>query len=508
MNLNNPLGKVSSKSSSLLGKGSSESKPTIIQMKKSGQKGVNESKKYDIKGFVVAILKKVVTAIVLFIIGGVVIYSSRVAQANILPVCRDKQPFTSIKTKIKETIVDFNSIEVTNDEGEINLAKSKSTKIVFPLDENMTMMNKNRFFHYLKLMTNPNNSISNPVFNFLGTIMTMAVQYHFILTTKMYNYVNITLPDWAKVIFSPFIYLFILVVVPVYNMWNLIQQWFFNLPLLYGKKVSKMMSSDPSKSKKWDSSPFLFFTLDAILPFWISILALFSGILPIICMALSLIIGILFSIIPYSVFIKGEYANDRSKKYGIFKTIIDLFKNKFWIFIYFISLYLIVDANKFFGTMGGVISFVVCLFLFMFTTLYDTNKVSPSSMLTSGVAGVEQQKRTCSSFMDLFSFVYELYDVLTCAPGDTPQDTASTNVKAPLPPPPAKTDVSTTPITPTMATTTPASANVTSTKTPLPPPPAKTVVSTTPVAPTTATTPAIANVTSAKAPVTKAIAKK
>jgi len=38
MNLNNPLGKVSSKSSSLLGKGSSESKPTIIQMKKSGQK--------------------------------------------------------------------------------------------------------------------------------------------------------------------------------------------------------------------------------------------------------------------------------------------------------------------------------------------------------------------------------------------------------------------------------------------------------------------------------------
>jgi hypothetical protein len=75
--------------------------------------------------------------------------------------------------------------------------------------------------------------------------------------------------------------------------------------------------------------------------------------------------------------------------------------------------------------------------------------------------------------MDLFSFVYELYDVLTCAPGDTPQDTASTNVKAPLPPPPAKT-----------------------------------VVSTTPVAPTTATTPAIANVTSAKAPVTKAIAKK
>lgn len=393
----------------------------IIQIKRAGKTGSKITKKYDIMGFAKKLGKQIVNICVLFAIGGTVLYSSRVAQSNILPICRNKQPFTGTSATIRETTVDFNSIEVSNEDGDTDMQKSKSTKIVFPIEENMSMMNKNRVFHFLKVMTNPNNHNSNSVSYFLGTLFKIAIQYHFLMTTKIYNFVNESLPEWAIVVTSPFIYLIALFVVPVYNMFNIIQQWFFNLSLLNSTKTAKMIYMNPEKSKKWQSDPLYFFSMDSIMPIWTSVIMLFTGVLPILAITIGILIGILFSLIPYTTFIKSEYATDRTKQYGVFGAIKDLFKNKFWLFSYLISMYIIVDAKEFFGMYGAVVSVLVCFFLYMFTTIYDTNHTNPSALLTSGIAGSQQQTRNCSSFMDWFTFVYDLF---TCKSDITPDKTA------------------------------------------------------------------------------------
>lgn len=353
--------------------------------------------------FITTILTQVASVVVLFGIGASVIYSARVAQSNILPTCIFNEPYTSFKPKLIQTTVDFNGISITDKNGN-DTNNSKSTKIIFPIGENMEMMNKGLLFRMLRPMVNPNNFISNPITYFIGTVIQKSCAQHFNIVNIIYNIINDYFSDTFIIIFSPFIYLFVLFFPPIINFWIIIYEWFKNIGLLDKTKYNN----------KWESHSFISNIWIYIWSRCISILLLFIGVIPLFAIFLTTLFTIMFSIIPYTNFIKSEYKDDSDKKYGVFKTFKDLFLNKAWLIAYILSYFVIIDTSEIFGSYSALIVVIVCVFFWIFTSLYNTNNPSKLSYITPGLVGVGQTPRSCvppKDFIDkLLDALKDIYD--------------------------------------------------------------------------------------------------
>ena len=231
-------------------------------------------------------------------------------------------------------------------------------------------MSNGLLFRMLRPMINPSNYVSNSISYFIGTIIQKACTSHFSVTNSVYNFANNYFSDSVIVILSPFIYLFALVIPPIVNFWYIIIQWFSNINLLDKIKAKKGFANDGSKQWKNASGFFNYGTY--IFTRLISIILLFTGIIPLFATLLTFVLTLMFSIIPYTNFIKSQYKNNPDKKYGVYSTFKDLLLNKMWLIAYIISYFILSDISETFGLYPALIGFVVCILFWAFTTLYKS----------------------------------------------------------------------------------------------------------------------------------------
>ena len=140
----------------------------------------------------------------------------------------------------------------------------------------------------------------------------------------------------------------------------------------------------------------------------ISICLFLFSILPTLGLVFAMLFLLMYSIIPYTAHLKSYFATDSTKSYGVLSVFKDIFINKTYIFMYIISIYLIMDANSFLSNYSAFLALVGCLILYFFTSMYDSNKPTAVEHITPGIGGYEVPSRDCKppppidqpSFMD------------------------------------------------------------------------------------------------------------
>ena len=112
----------------------------------------NSNTTSDFKGFIKNYLLSIVFTIGIFIIGGIGLYTTKIAQSNILPDNIELAPYTIKDRVVKDIEVNINIIKPLFFSKDENILLQKST---FNSQEYLDSFNKN-FLCYLKKSADPN----------------------------------------------------------------------------------------------------------------------------------------------------------------------------------------------------------------------------------------------------------------------------------------------------------------------------------------------------------------
>ena len=368
-----------------------ENKDNAINNKRESKKN-KKPKKPDFKNFIKTFGTQVFTFIISLFLGAVVLYSARAAQTNLLPTCLNEQPFNDITADIKSIDVDFN-IFGSGD-------SIKSTKINFPVEENSNLIDKGMFFKSLKSMMDPKNPSATAFSLFFATIFQKMIAMHFSVSSGIFKTINSSLSELFIILLGPFLYLFSIIIPFIVDMWYFLYVWFFNLDILNSQKHEMRVNANSGKRGpavigkaliwKKESSQFW-----SIIYMIISICLFLFSILPTLGLVFAMLFLLMYSIIPYTAHLKSYFATDSTKSYGVLSVFKDIFINKTYIFMYIISIFLIMDANSFLSNYSAFLAFIGCLILYFFTSMYDSNKPTAVEHITPGIGGYEVPSRHC-----------------------------------------------------------------------------------------------------------------
>ena len=188
---------------------------TIVDDKKNETTGIdasgNKVNAINFKGFVISYILSLLVIIffLIFIIGSLGLFTTKVAQANILPDNINSYPYTDLTSNIssKNKTIDINIIRPTIF-AEYN--EILSQKIQFNKNDYLnTFTNEHSIFNMLKQGKNADNPsiLSNVTLYFVTVIEhTLAINYKF-MNTIFRGFAN--LPEWLIMILYAFCGIFI-----------------------------------------------------------------------------------------------------------------------------------------------------------------------------------------------------------------------------------------------------------------------------------------------------------
>lgn len=322
-----------------------------------------------IGGFANVLISQIITLIVIVVIGSLFLYTGKVAQTNLLPTNLEYKPYTDVSPPIITKPVDINILH--NAKGDF------STKIEFPLDENLENMSSS--FTILK------NFISGPTSNiyklYIGKSLEQAISLNFTVINTVYNFSNTYLPETLIVHLGPIMLLFIQLITFIINMFYLSILWFSNIHLLFSEKTESNGKTVWTDGNMW-----------SLLNFSVAILSI--GIFILLFFICGIIIPILALLIScycffYPLFMKSKYSQT-TKSYGIVETIKNVFKFKKKIIMIILSICIIADAGSSMGPYSALVAGVACFGFIVFSSVYDNYVPKQTDHLTSGIGDFKQ----------------------------------------------------------------------------------------------------------------------
>ena len=320
--------------------------PAPITMKESGS-------------FLLILLGKLFVLGIVVVVGTCLVYTCRVSQSNILPTDMNFTPYTDVIPTIVggDKVVNIDIVKTA--EGIF------STKLIFPLAENMSDLRNKGFIGYLNKLKDP--KANNSFYLYIATTIQQILANNLAIINWVYGSIVNNFFNESMIIFlAPFLSVFVNFCTSIINGFYFAFLLFYNLPLFF--------STTTSDKTAWTSNSMWSFMnwWKTLIVVWVAILAfLFVGI-GIIVPAVAALSTIFCALLPLFMTAKkvdGE-GDTTNASYSIKDALKNVLKYKMSLIMYIISFFVIVDANASFGGYEAFIAVVACLLLYFFTNVY------------------------------------------------------------------------------------------------------------------------------------------
>jgi hypothetical protein len=326
--------------------------------------------------YIKVILKQIVYICFLVVIGALFLYTCKVAQSNLLPVCLDLSPFTDKSLKFTKVATE-----------DINIVKTAdgifSTKITFPTEENIEMIHNalgwiNDWKHGPKSTTTK---------LWMATMTEQIISVNFTIKNIICNAINSALPETFIIMFGAFFALIIHCILVLVNGIFMCYLWFSKMHLLFSKSTQ-----DDKGNTNWeDKSIFEESWLWGLIYLYMFVISfIYTGWLVI--PMLLILISIFVTWFPFSI--KSTLLNT-DIPYGVMSTIKNVFRFKLNIIMIVLSILLISNTSANFGIYSAILSIVACVILYFFYNIYAAYMPNDSDFSTPGLGDYEQSMYSC-----------------------------------------------------------------------------------------------------------------
>lgn len=305
--------------------------------------------------------------ILIFIIGTLGLYTTKVAQSNILPDNIGLAPYTNLDRVLKDINVDLNIMRPTILS---DYNKCFSQKAVFNSQEYLDSF-KNGFLCYLKKNADPTKGAFANAPLFFSYVYDSIVSANFIAINSIFLYLSY-LPEWLIMMFYGFFGIFIWVGLYFFNMIISIFYHFINIPQLF-----RMPAED---DKKWEANKNIsFFHITKLLLFfflWIPVGLMSTFMMP-----------LFFTIYGLISPLFASYKINGSKSFNVFDFIKDTFVYKKYFFFILATLSLLNNGIKAFGNSSLIVIIIAIIFAYIMG-LY--NNEMPENGVDGFTAGIKE----------------------------------------------------------------------------------------------------------------------
>lgn len=340
------------------------------------KKNKSDKPKSELLNFAVGILIQLIVFGIIIIFGSLFLYTGKVAQSNILPNCLAYAPYTDISSPLKEIPIDINVVKTEKG--------AWSTKIKFPIEENMKTING--ALEFLKKMIN--GPKTNVFKLYIATTLQEVIACNFNVINTVYNFINEYIPETLIVLIGPFLSFFIYILTGLIDSIYLIILWFRNIPLLFSEKTETANSTTWKNGDMW-----------GLLTWYWSLFYIFIFIILFFVLGISFIIPILSFLVStfcilFPLFMKSRSA-ETNKPYGVSETIKNILKFKMSIIMILLSLNIIGSTSSNFGGYAAFVAIVACVLLYFFSSIYQPYMPKNSDHSTFGLGNYFQAVKEC-----------------------------------------------------------------------------------------------------------------
>ena len=312
--------------------------------------------------FLLTLLGKLFVLGIVVVVGTCLVYTCRVAQSNILPTDMNFTPYTDVIPTIVggDKVVNIDIVKTA--EGIF------STKLIFPLAENMNDLRNKGFIGYLNKLKDP--KADNSFYLYIATTIQQILANNLAIINWVYgSIVNNFFNESMIILLAPFLSIFVYFCTSIINGFYFAFLWFYNLHLL--------LSTTTSDKTEWTTN-----SLWSFMSWWKTYIIIWVAILVFLFFGLGIIIPIVATLstmfcwlLPLFMTAKkvdgdGIGAGTAKASYSIKDALKNVLKYKMSLIMYIISFFVIVDANASFGGYEAFIAVVACLLLYFFTNVY------------------------------------------------------------------------------------------------------------------------------------------
>jgi hypothetical protein len=331
-------------------------------------------------GFITTLVGKIFHLFITIAIGSLILYSCKVAQANILPTSKECFPYTDIIAELTEKVINIDVVKNT-DLGDV------ATKIVFPYKENMIPL-EGGILGLLKSM------IDGPDANVFGLYLAKGLQGVISLNLSMlnsvYSLINSFFPEWFIIFVIPYIMLIICIGIVLLNGIYLAIMWFYNMRYFISEPTTSPDGKTTWKKGNLFTLMNLFIMYVVIIIGGLLFMVVGTALIPLV----SIFICILSLVMPLFMHAK---IHGTKQKYEFKDAFMNVWKYKKNIIMYIISFLVIVDANSSYGLYTAFCVFIGCLILGHFTSVYHRFvPVAGVDFATPGLEDTDQAMKQCN----------------------------------------------------------------------------------------------------------------
>ncbi len=329
-------------------------------------------------GYATTLFRQLFTFGIMIVIGTTMVYSGKVAQANILPTKINCFPYTNLTPTVDNVDIDINIVKTRDG--------VYSTKIEFDQAKNMKILEEG-FLGFLKRMTE--NKDSGHFYLYASSLFQSVISNNLYMNTAYYNLMNSTFSESVILFLLPYFNIFWFVITLVINSFYVTGCWFYNLYLFYSKKtvVDDKTVWQPGESM-WSflnvfRSMFIIFIafiawvfvgIGMVVPFMSFTMAIYSILMP--------------------MFMEANVKSNK-KPYTFSSALLDVLKYKISVIMYIITFYMITGVNSNFGSVATGVSFIAFIILLFFTNIYKPYKPTAKDTSSFGWGKYEQANKEC-----------------------------------------------------------------------------------------------------------------
>jgi hypothetical protein len=330
-------------------------------------------------GYATTLFRQLFTFGIMIVIGTTMVYSGKVAQANILPTKIKCFPYTNLTPTIDKVDIDINIVKVKP--GEVY-----STKLDFDQAKNMKIMEEG-FLGFLKRMTE--NKDSGHFYLYACSLYQSAISNNLYMNTAYYNLINSYCSESLILFLLPYFSIFWFIITFAVNLGYITGMWFYNLYLFYSTKtvVNDKTVWQPGESMWSFSNVFK------------SLFMIFIAFIAWLCVGIGIIVPFMtFTTAVYSIlmpmFMEANVKGS-GKPYTFSSALLDVFKYKISVIMYIVTYYMITGAYSNFGSTATGVSFIAFIILFFFTNIYKAYKPAAKDTATFGWGNYKQANKEC-----------------------------------------------------------------------------------------------------------------
>jgi len=346
--------------------------------------------------FFTTLASQLIYLILMIIIGGIMLYSSKISQTGIMPVNINCEPFTSFSNRrIDEVVLNIDVVKMK--EG------NQSTKITFPYESNNNII-CNSFLGVSFLKSWVEGEDSNPYTRYIGTIWQSLYASAFSLYNTFYSMLARYFTESMIVFLGPFILPYVSILYGIILTFYGFLLFFIKFYMLFGEK-------DMCPSKKNENGPDTTYVIwkdpkDALYKGFNWVFCIIFGIILICCFfylfllsaALTFVSVLTANILPLLLNARVVTSSEKPQtEYTFFNTLENIFKYKLNIIMYIISYYILIDSYNSIGSYGVFIAIVSFIFIYIFyPEIYKSHTPNiEQNASTKGLASIRPNNSIC-----------------------------------------------------------------------------------------------------------------